>query len=173
MTTTEYLANPNTDKHLAWMNGTLAKMKFNDSYANADLKVEFNRVKGETFDTFLTFTLADGTVTTFATGKSRASLNGGEMKFTKDVMKEFRALVAPAPAPAPVKDVPETKDDVATDVPKTTDVPETKDVAETKAVADAPAKPALPKTHVRKASKRSVDKMRALVEGVLGEPVNV
>ena len=56
------------------------------------------------------------------------------------------------------------------------DVAETKDVSETKPVADAPskpAKPALPKTHVRKVSKRDIDKMRALVENVLGEPVNV
>ena len=101
MTTTELLATPATDKHLSWMHGVLSHVKFRPEYANATLELTYNRVKGETLDSFAVFTLADGTVTRLSSGHGKGDLNGVQAPWP-ETRKAFLALAAlPKEAKAP------------------------------------------------------------------------
>lgn len=103
MTTTDYLAAPVADKHLAWITNVLTKTKFSQDYLAADISVKYERVKGEKLDTFVEFKLANGTVTRLATGSGLGNLNGTQTKWA-ETRKAFAALVAPAAEP--VKEEP-------------------------------------------------------------------
>ena len=95
MTTTEYLASAPAVKQLVWMHNVLSHVKFRPEYANATIEVKFERVKGEKLDTFVTFTLADGTVTRLSSGKGQGDLNGVQTKWP-ETRKAFLALAAQA-----------------------------------------------------------------------------
>ena len=109
MTTTELLATPATDKHLSWMHGVLSHVKFRPEYANATLELTYNRVKGETLDSFAVFTLADGTVTRLSSGHGKGDLNGVQAPWP-ETRKAFLALAAlPKEAKAPKAKAKEEK----------------------------------------------------------------
>ena len=101
MTTTEYLASAPAVKQLVWMHNVLSHVKFRPEYANATIEVKFERVKGEKLDTFVTFTLADGTVTRLSSGKGQGDLNGVQTKWP-ETRKAFLALAAQAKEEKPV-----------------------------------------------------------------------
>ena len=141
MTTTEFISAPVADKHLAWITKVLAKTKFSQDYLAADISVKYEPVKGEPLDTFVVFTLADGTVTRLSTGSGKGDLNGVAAPW-RETHKVFAALVAPAAeAKATIKEKPAKEEPVAE--------------------AAAPAKP---KAKAKKAKAKAVKKDKVLAE---------
>ena len=151
MTTTEFISAPVADKHLAWITKVLAKTKFAQDYLAADISVKYKPVKGEPLDTFVVFTLDDGTVTRLSTGSGKGDLNGAVAPW-RETRKAFAALVAPAAeTKATVKEKPAKEEPVA----------------EAAAPAKPKAKAAQPKAKKAKAVKK--DKVLAEAEALLAD----
>lgn len=156
MTTTEYLASVPAVKQLVWMHNVLSHVKFRPEYANATIEVKFERVKGEKLDTFVTFTLADGTVTRLSSGKGQGDLNGVQTKWP-EARKAFLALaalakeekkeeasVAEAAAPAKPKAKAARKAKASKTVPAEEVAPEVVQAAIEKVFEDAKDVPFMP-----------------------------